>query len=231
MPAAKATPVKKASRQSQTAARATLAKKSTSVTAERRSSAPTKTTAKTTARVAVDKKGATTARRDVPAAKATAVKAESAVKAVPAAVTPAHDPDVTTMLVVARTESRDLRDWILNGSVGERPATPNYDEVCRRAELRQKNGGKLPRTNGQSTRKRATSNVRYSHDGKPCSDSQNRLSSCAWFFTRGISEATPDRIGVAELVEVLATLGVTDPREPGWSVELPNGVRLSADPK
>lgn len=70
-------------------------------------------------------------------------------------------------------------------------------------------------------------NLRYFRNGKPMSDVHNQLGHIASMHTKGI-EADKPRIPAAQLVSILADLGVTEPREPGWMVDLPNGVTLEA---
>jgi len=72
----------------------------------------------------------------------------------------------------------------------------------------------------------ATPAVRFHHDGQPMPDSQNRLSSLAWGFTRGLDGERP-RISVTDLRAVLADAGVSDVKS-AWSVKLANGITLSA---
>jgi hypothetical protein len=69
--------------------------------------------------------------------------------------------------------------------------------------------------------------VRYLHDGQPMPDSQNKLSSVAWYHTRNVV-AGQRRIPAGDLAALLAKAGVADPKQPGWSVKLPNGVEISA---
>jgi hypothetical protein len=80
--------------------------------------------------------------------------------------------------------------------------------------------------------KKAKVIVQYYHDGKPISEAQNKISSIAWWYTDGIPGAIVDEKGkghlpAPELRKVLADLGVTDTKT-AFSVELPNGVRLSS---
>lgn len=70
--------------------------------------------------------------------------------------------------------------------------------------------------------------VRLYHDGKAMPDSQNKLSSVAYYYTKGIDKKA-DRIGVGALVKLLEKSGA-DLASGKWSVKLPNGVVLSAQP-
>jgi hypothetical protein len=69
--------------------------------------------------------------------------------------------------------------------------------------------------------------IQYAHDGKPIRNpSVNSLSGVAYFYTKGI-DGQP-RIPTSRLIEILADLGVTDPKGSSFSVTLPNGVVLSS---
>lgn len=70
--------------------------------------------------------------------------------------------------------------------------------------------------------------VRFFHDGKPMPDSQNKLASVAYQFTKGIGGADVKRIGTADLVALLAKAGITDPAGSAWEHTLPNGVKIEA---
>lgn len=72
--------------------------------------------------------------------------------------------------------------------------------------------------------------VRFLHDGKPMPDSQNKLSSVAWYHTKGVLSEGSARMGVPALRQLLADEGVTDPANTaGWTVTLPNGVVISTE--
>lgn len=65
-------------------------------------------------------------------------------------------------------------------------------------------------------------------NGKPIAASQNKLSSVAYYSTKGIDESRPARCSTARLLEVLAGLGVASPGSTSWDVTLPNGILLSS---
>lgn len=65
----------------------------------------------------------------------------------------------------------------------------------------------------------------YAH-GRAIAASQNKISSVAYYSTKGIDDLP--RVTTARLVELLAAEGVTSPTTTSWDVVLPNGVKLSA---
>ena len=68
----------------------------------------------------------------------------------------------------------------------------------------------------------------YHQNGKPITNpSVNSLSGIAYFYTKGIDGK--DRITTERLVEVLADLGVADPRNTSFEVTLPNGRVIKAE--
>lgn len=136
---------------------------------------------------------------------------------------PVESLDGSTIYAYAKFDHADRKAAI---DAGEPiPATPFHDELVRRNEVR--NSTKAQKKTGGGGTKKTAADIRYLHDGKPMSDAQNKLSSVAWFHTRGI-DPKHDRLGVAELVAILAKLGVSDPRSPGWMAKLSNGVTLEA---
>lgn len=71
------------------------------------------------------------------------------------------------------------------------------------------------------------SKTQYHQNGKPITNpSVNSLSGIAYFYTKGIDGR--DRITTERLVEVLAGLGVKDPRGSSYEVTLPNGRVIKA---
>lgn len=132
---------------------------------------------------------------------------------------------------LAKKEHAALKEWEQNGGKGTRPDTSNYDAIA--ATSSQSFGGRArkPRkASGESTPRGTT--VRFLIDGKPMPDSQNKLSSVAWYHTAGVLKDRHDedrkRITVEELREILAGVGVKDPsNEVGWVVELANGKTIS----
>lgn len=70
--------------------------------------------------------------------------------------------------------------------------------------------------------------VRFHHDDKPLPDSQNKISSVAYYFTKGIDGDDP-RISTIALRDILTTAGVEDIEGKPWGpVTLANGVKLHA---
>lgn len=81
------------------------------------------------------------------------------------------------------------------------------------------------KSTGGATRKVNEADVQFWHDGKIVSPTQNKLSSVAWFYTKGIG-AGGGRLKVGELKALLARDGVADPHKAGWSVKLSNGITI-----
>lgn len=75
------------------------------------------------------------------------------------------------------------------------------------------------------TSKSKRPSVQYVCGGRTMPEGQNKLSSVAYQYTAGV-KAGERRISSAELAKLLKRLGVSDPKQPGWSVELPNGVKV-----
>lgn len=122
-------------------------------------------------------------------------------------------------------ERKALKAWQKDGEQGPRPATPNLDAI----EAEHENGGALKAARKRSGKApRAEQTVRLFHDGKPMPDSQNKLSSVAYYYTKGIGGDDVERIGVGELRDLLAKAGVSEPTTTAWEVTLPNGVTLAA---
>lgn len=69
--------------------------------------------------------------------------------------------------------------------------------------------------------------LQYYHDGQPISPYQNKLSSIAYWYTKGIDDGKP-RIPAKRFMALLIALGVENPRAQAFSVELPNGIVISA---
>lgn len=81
------------------------------------------------------------------------------------------------------------------------------------------------RSGGGGTRTPKASGITFTHDGKPVSTTQNKLSSVAWFYTNGLG-AGGGRLKVGELKALLKGKGVEDPQKPPWSVKLSNGITI-----
>lgn len=99
------------------------------------------------------------------------------------------------------------------------PATPHLDELHRRKE----SGETEPPKAGKVSRVKC----RLYHDGHPMPDSQNSLSSVAYYYTKTIDGDAP-RVSTDRLIALLVEKGVTDPRGTSWDVKLPNGITLSS---
>ncbi len=151
-----------------------------------------------------------------PARKAPAAKKATTTKA-PAA--PVVETDRIKKLAAAKVEKAALDTWVAGGKKGTKPVTPNLDSLAASpASTRAKKATTTPRV---------AQSVDYFHDGKACPASQNRLSSLAWYYTKGIDGDEP-RISAAALVILLKKAGVENPTTTAWKVELPNGVTLQA---
>lgn len=70
--------------------------------------------------------------------------------------------------------------------------------------------------------------IQYYHDGQPISPYQNKLSSIAYWYTRGIDGKDTVRVSSQRLKELLTKLGVKEPKTTLFDVTLPNGVRISS---
>lgn len=136
----------------------------------------------------------------------------------------AQDGDVW---VKANEERQALKAWKDGDKKGNPPATPNLDLI---------NGETItPTRKARGTRKagaaKATAKagpaVRLYHDGKPMPDSQNKLSSVAYYHTKDVAKGKP-RVGTDDLRAILAKAGIADPEHTAWSHTLANGVVLSS---
>lgn len=150
--------------------------------------------------------------------------------------------DRLTRYMDARNEWADLKAWKAAGSVGDRPATPTLD-----AQNIANAGGQGPRKVAapddapkakrapstpeapKAPRKVTTPGLRFFHDDQPMPDSQNKLSSVAWYYTRGCDTTDQARrISTGELKAILSDAGITDPTTTEWEHTLPNGTTLAA---
>lgn len=107
------------------------------------------------------------------------------------------------------------------------PPTPFLDEMKVRQATMVSTKAERSSGRGGGSRTPKASGIRFTHDGKLVSATQNKLSSVAWFYTKPLGKGG-GRMKVAELKKLLAELGVSDPMTPGWSVKLPNEVTLGA---
>lgn len=156
-------------------------------------------------------------------------------KSAPRKTTAATHPDGSQeQYDAAKVEQKALKAWESKGGKGKRPATPNYDAIKDKYAAKQANGGRAPRKartrkTGETSTPRGTT-VRFVIDGKPMPDSQNKLSSVAWYHTAGVCGDDSPRCSVTELRAILADCKppIVDPsNEVGWEVELSNGKTVS----
>jgi hypothetical protein len=118
----------------------------------------------------------------------------------------------------AKPEYAALKAWDAAGAKGKRPATPNLDVIHGR--------GVAPTTTTEKKQTKVAATVRFFHDAKPMPDSQNKLSSVAYYHTKAIKGTTP-RVSTDDLRAILTKAGVADPEHTEWTHTLPNGVVLS----
>lgn len=124
----------------------------------------------------------------------------------------------------AKGEAKTLKAWERTGS-GRRPKTPNLDLIKRESEDRA--AGIRPRRSKKSGSgggaPRGTT-IRFVVDGREMPDSQNKLSSVAWYHTKGIGGDDVARITSTQLRDLIVAEGIVDPANTtGWKVTLPNG--------
>lgn len=128
---------------------------------------------------------------------------------------------------LAQDEAQDLKA----ARIAEKPipAHPFLEALTRRNALMTSTKATTTATTssggGGGTRSSKASGVTFTHDGKPVSATQNKLSSVAWFYTNGLA-AGGGRLKVGELKALLKREGVEDPHKPGWSVKLANGITI-----
>lgn len=107
------------------------------------------------------------------------------------------------------------------------PAAPFLEALTRRNQtmtsIKSERESALPKSGGGRSSK--ATGVTFTHDGKPVSATQNKLSSVAWFYTNGLG-AGGGRMKVGELKSLLKNQGVDDPHKPDWSLKLPNGITI-----
>lgn len=146
-----------------------------------------------------------------------AKKAGATKKAAPRKAASAAAGTRAERVALATKERRALKAWERAGSKGRRPKTPNLDSIEngeKTAAVAQ--GDKAPSTRGTT--------VRFMVNGAPMPDSQNKLSSVAWYHTKGVGGEDVVRISAADLRAMIVAAGVADPSNtPGWSFTLANG--------
>lgn len=150
----------------------------------------------------------------------------------PVVETPAWDPHPTRRADIALAEGKKLKKAKADGK--PLPATPNLDKVNeeyaagiraadRKRMAQEYEAANRPASGGRGPK----ATVTFTKDGKAVGTSQQRLSSMAYWYTKGIDGDTP-RVSVARFREVLAELGVTEPETTTWAVTLPNGIKIGA---
>ena len=148
---------------------------------------------------------------------------------------PSHEPVVPALLddpkardAAALDESRALREAKRKGL--PIPPTPNLDAVNAAYERGEDAATRRATKAGTRGRPKVDVLVRFFRNGKPMPDSQNKLSSVAYYHTAKIQDDAP-RISTGDLREMLEDLAGTRLLESeAWGpVTLPNGVVLHAE--
>lgn len=125
----------------------------------------------------------------------------------------------------AKPESKALKAWERGGGKGKRPETTNIDLIVR--ESADRAAGIRPRRKtkkGTGSGAPRGTTVRFVVDGRDMPDSQNKLSSVAWYHTKGVGGDDVVRISSTDLRDLIVATGVVDPSNTsGWKVTLPNG--------
>jgi hypothetical protein len=130
----------------------------------------------------------------------------------------------------AKPESKALKQWEKDGK-GRRPKTPNLDLIIREsadraAGIKPKRASKKAGTRSGAPR---GTTVQFVVDGREMPSSQNKLSSVAWYHTKGVGGDDVARISSTELRDLIVAEGIVDPANtPGWKVTLPNGKVVEA---
>lgn len=133
--------------------------------------------------------------------------------------------DRTKRAAAAKTELTAEKAWKQGGEKGDRPSTPNLDRIRYEHE---NPGAKRQRRSRSGGSTRVAPSVRWTHNGEPVTDSMNKLSTMAYFFTKDLGGKGSKRIGAADFRKVLAKLGVEDPEHTTFEVTLPNGITVGA---
>lgn len=174
--------------------------------------------------VKVAKSGA----RNYSRTKAGATQATAPVTPVPVDERPVREMSRSDRVAAAKDEAKAVKAWKAAGSpAGSRPATPNLDAMSTDAHPEAKRKATAKKREPKAVTRGTT--VQFLHDDKPMAASQNKLSSVAWYHTKGSDPKDPTRrLSVDELRALLTAAGVETPeRTQGWSVTLPNKVVLS----
>lgn len=102
------------------------------------------------------------------------------------------------------------------------PATPFHDELTRRNEVR----NSTKKSDKKGARTPARTDIRYFHDGRSMPEShRHKLSTVAYFYSKDLVGSAP-RCSTKDFVAALKKAGIADPTQPGWMVELPNGITI-----
>ena len=138
--------------------------------------------------------------------------------------------DVVERINAASVEYEALSAWTKGGKQGPQPPTPIRDWGKRRDEAEaqgasEKGEGTVPSKSStkESNKTRVSASapqtVRFTVDGKPVGDTQNRLSSVA----RVTATATEPRWPAPQFRDWIVQQGVADPLRTEWELTLPNG--------
>lgn len=126
----------------------------------------------------------------------------------------------------AEAEAAALKEWKKNPT-GERPATPTLDKMNESTATNRRSNRSTTRT----PREKRDVTVRFFHDGRPMPDSQNKFSSLAWFFTKGV-DGDSERVSTEALrslvVKANEGLDGANVEQAEWSITLSNGITLRA---
>lgn len=143
--------------------------------------------------------------------------------AVEVTTTPKAAESLVERLALAKAEHKILKEWVTKGEKPPRPATPNLDAINEEHAARVQGGGRKSKKAAKAEVQGVT--VRFFHDDKPMPNSQNKLSSVAYYFTKGIKRGA-DRISTEDLRAIIAKAGVANPANTEWELTLANGVKL-----
>lgn len=132
-------------------------------------------------------------------------------------------------IAAAKSEAAALKAYEREQK-GDRPATPNLDAMNAAYDPQSGRAAKTrtrkPRAD-KPARAITTPGLRWYHDGKPMPDSQNKLSSVAWYYTKGVGHADSPRLTSGEFKALLAKAGIADPTAVEFTHVLTNGITIS----
>lgn len=176
--------------------------------------------------------------RKAAASKAPKVKAPAIpdVAGARAAAAAGADPHPGRREELSRDETKAARQARSAGAPV--PPTPNADYVAQeyangidaaaRKGLVKQYEAALRGEAASTGRGRSAPTVRFYRNGKPQPDSQNRISSLAYGFTRNLDGDRPRIPGPALREIIVNTTGVADPEHEPWALVLANGEALEA---